>query len=192
MPRPISWLPRLHQIRKTVDSSVRSHYERKDIETLFELQPRAAQLLLEMLPTTLIGRSRLVARESLAAFLEQMRVSDDPSAKLEDIRKDPPPPPRSRLRTLIQRDRHPISLAELPPEINLTTGRLEIRFTTIEQLARHLYSLAQSMESDGDEMARRFEIKPLTPPNLADDDSRALFLELEAMEATHHSSRRPN
>jgi hypothetical protein len=188
MPRPISWLPRLHQIRKTVDTSVRSHYERKDIESLFELQPRAAQLLLEMLPTTHVGRSRLVAREALVTFLEQMRVSDNPSAKLEDIRNDPAPAPRSRLRTLIQRDRDPISLIDLPTEVALTRGRLEIRFDTIETLARHLYSLAQAMESDGDEMARRFEIERLTPPNLADDDARALFSELEALEAAHHTN----
>jgi hypothetical protein len=184
MPRPISWLPRLHQIRKTVDASVRSHYERKDIEQLFELQPRAAQLLLEMLPTTHVGRSRLVAREALSAFLEQMRVSEDPSSKLEDLRQAPPPAPRSRLRTLIQRDRDPVGLIDLPPEISLTRGRLDVRFDTIETLARHLYSLAQAMEYDGDEMARRFEIERLTPPNLADEDAASLFTELAAMEAS--------
>jgi hypothetical protein len=56
MPRPISWLPRIHQIRRTVAASVRSHYERKEIEALFEVQARTAQLLLEILPTMAIGR----------------------------------------------------------------------------------------------------------------------------------------
>jgi hypothetical protein len=48
MPRPVSWLTRLREIRRAVASSVRSHYERKEIEALFQVQPRAAQLLLEM------------------------------------------------------------------------------------------------------------------------------------------------
>ena len=39
MPRPLSWLPRLHVIRRTVANSVRSHYDRRELETLFELQP---------------------------------------------------------------------------------------------------------------------------------------------------------
>ena len=60
MPRPISWLPRLHEIRRSVFNSVRSHYDRNDLERVFEVQPRSAQLLLELLPTVRLGRSLLV------------------------------------------------------------------------------------------------------------------------------------
>jgi hypothetical protein len=73
MPRPGSWLPRLHTISRSVANSVRSHYDRRDLEHLFELQPRAAQKLLEMLPTVEIGTSRLVDREVLAGFLDRVR-----------------------------------------------------------------------------------------------------------------------
>ena len=41
MPRPISWLPQLHAIERSVQNSVRSHYQRRDLEQLFSLQPRA-------------------------------------------------------------------------------------------------------------------------------------------------------
>ena len=38
VPRPaITWLPRLPEIRGSVKHSARSHYEREDIERLFEL-----------------------------------------------------------------------------------------------------------------------------------------------------------
>ncbi len=47
MARPVSWLPRLHEIRRAVANSVRSHYDRHDLQNLFELQPRAAQKLSE-------------------------------------------------------------------------------------------------------------------------------------------------
>ncbi len=73
MPRPVSWLPRLHEIRRSVDTSVRSHYDRHDLQRLFELQPRAAQKLIEMLPAVTVGTSRLVEREALASFLERCR-----------------------------------------------------------------------------------------------------------------------
>jgi hypothetical protein len=70
VPRPISWLPRLHQIRRGVKHSVRSHFERRDIERLFQLQPRAAQLLIEGIsPAAKVGRSFLLARVDLENFL---------------------------------------------------------------------------------------------------------------------------
>jgi hypothetical protein len=87
MPRAISWLTRLHEIRRSVASSVRSHYERKEIEALFQVQPRSAQLLLEMLPTTSIGPSRLVERQVLVDFLDRIQKADDPSAELDIIRE---------------------------------------------------------------------------------------------------------
>ena len=65
MPRPVSWLPRLYEINKTVTNSVRSHYDRRDIETLFELQPRAAQEMLKLLPSVQVGTSKLIDREVL-------------------------------------------------------------------------------------------------------------------------------
>ena len=60
MPRPIIWLPRLHEIRRSVANSVRSHCDHLDIEALFELHPRTAQKLVKMLPTVRIGTSHLI------------------------------------------------------------------------------------------------------------------------------------
>jgi hypothetical protein len=77
MPRPVSWLPRLHLIARSVANSVRSHYDRRDLEALFELQPRGTQKLLEMLPTVQIGNSRLVDRKVLAGFLDRVREAED-------------------------------------------------------------------------------------------------------------------
>jgi hypothetical protein len=86
MPRPVSWLPRLHEITRAVTGSARSHYDRRDLEKLFELQPRAAQKMLEMLPTVQVGTSRLVDREVLANFLEGVRDADNTETYLEQTR----------------------------------------------------------------------------------------------------------
>jgi len=108
MPRPISWLPRLHEIARSVANSVRSHYDRRDLEQLFELQPRAAQKLLEMLPTVQVGTSGLVERETLGAFLERVRDSENTTELFEQIRKEKAGNSRRKIRALVRRDLDPM------------------------------------------------------------------------------------
>ncbi len=185
MPRPISWLTRLHEIRRAVALSVRSHYERKDIESLFHVQPRTAQLLLEMLPTTAIGRSRLVERQVLADFLDRIHKADDPSAELDLIRAQGGAVSRKKFRTLVRRDVEPIQVDSLPANIEFIPGQMSVSFRTIEDLAQSMYSLARAIETDGDELARRYEVQ-----EIADDGSpnrsefEAMLQELSNLEAT--------
>ncbi|CAN5450143.1 hypothetical protein BH10ACI4_BH10ACI4_37410 [soil metagenome] len=185
MPRPISWLIRLHDIRRAVADSVRSHYERKEIEALFQVQPRAAQLLLEMLPTTAIGRSRLVERQVLADFLDRIHKADDPSAELDLIRAQGAEVSRKKLRTLVRRDVEPLPLDSLPANIQFIPGQMVVSFRTIEDLAQTMYSLARAIETDGNELARRYEIR-----EVADDGSpkrsevEVMLQELSNLEAT--------
>ena len=158
MPRSLSWLPRLHEIRRAVAHSVRSHYERKDLERLFELQPRAAQKLLELLPRTVLGTSRLVERQVLADFLDRIHKADDPSAELGLIRAQGGEVSRKKLRTLVRRDVEPLQLDSLPANIEFLPGQMIVSFRTIEDLAQAMYSLARAIETDGDELARRYEV----------------------------------
>jgi hypothetical protein len=185
MPRPISWLPRLHEITRSVANSVRSHYDRRDLEQLFELQPRAAQKLLELLPTVSVGTSRLVGREVLAGFLERVREAEDVSGLLEKIRQEKSKSSRRKVRNLVRRDFDPIDLDSLPESLALSRGRIEISFRTVEQLAQDLFKIAQLLTEDVEEFARRFEPEP-PPPEISDfGEMRNLFAELEHMEAEH-------
>jgi hypothetical protein len=192
MPRPVSWLTRLHEIRRAVASSVRSHYERKEIESLFQVQPRAAQLLLEMLPTTAIGRSRLVERQVLAEFLDRIHMADDPSAELDLIRAQGGVVSRKRLRTLVRRDIEPLRLDSLPANVEFIPGQMIVSFRTIEDLAQAMYSLARAIETDGDELAKRYEVQ-----EVADDGSpkrsefEAMLQDLSNLEATRGSGATP-
>ena len=192
MPRPISWLTRLHEIRRAVASSVRSHYERKEIESLFLVQPRAAQLLLEMLPTTAVGRSRLVERQVLAEFLDRIHKANDPSAELELIRAQGGEVSRKKLRTLVRRDVEPLQLDSLPANIEFIPGQMIVSFRTIEDLAQAMYGLARAIETDGDELAKRYEVQ-----EVADDGStkrsefEAMLEELSNLEATRGNSATP-
>ena len=162
MPRPISWLPRLHIISRSVANSVRSHYDRHDLENLFELQPRAAQKLIEMLPSVQIGNSRLIDREVLASFLDRVRDTENTSELFEQVRSEKAQISRRRPRSIIRRDLDPIGLGSLPSSITLTPGRMVVDFNTVEQLAEAMYALARVLESEGDEFAKAFEA-PTSP-----------------------------
>lgn len=104
MPRPISWLPRLHEISRSVATSVRSHYDRRELEQLFGLQPRAAQRLLELLPSVQIGTSRLIEREVLAGFLDRVRDTEDTTGLFEQIRTEKASISKRKPRSLVRRD----------------------------------------------------------------------------------------
>ncbi len=187
MPRPVSWLPRLHEIRRSIDSSVRSHY---DLQRLFELQPRAAQKLIEMLPAVTIGTSRLVEREALASFLERVQEAEDTSSLIEQVRQEKSAPSRRSLRTLVRRDAEPASLTVTPEGMSLERGRLEISFRNLEQLAESLVYLARLLDGDLDSFTQAYE--PEAPPPAETDaaprEVGAMFRELEQMEAKHAST----
>jgi len=168
MARPVSWLPRLPALVRAVSDSVRSHYASSDIERLFEVQPRSAQMLMTLLPTVRVGKSLLVEREALAGFLERLVAADDPAEELAAIRSQGKPPVvRRKLRELVRRD-VTANLTSLPPNVALEPGLLGIRFSTVEELAGSLWRLAQILEEDLDGFASRYE-----PPVELDPDEQA-------------------
>ena len=182
MPRPISWLPRLHEIRRSVGKSVRSHYSRTDLESLFGLQPRAAQKLLEMLPTITIGTSRLVERDALSEFLERVHGSEDASTAVQQQRAEVARAPRKKLRALVRTDSVATTLNNIPANLVLEPGRVEVRFETLEELAQTLFSLAQVLDGQEEEFAERFEPRMEQPPSPERDEVRRMFGALQQME----------
>ena len=159
MARPVSWLPRLPALSRAVGESVRSHYACSDLERLFEVQPRSAQMLMSLLPTVRIGRSLLVEREVLAGLLAQLAAADDPGRELKSMRAEAKPPMvRRKLRELVQRDSAGDS--SLPPHVHLEPGALTVQFTTVEELAAALWRLAILLDEDLDGFASRYELVP--------------------------------
>jgi len=171
-------LPRLHVIRRTVTNSVRSHYDRRELETLFELQPRAAQKLSEMLPSVRVGTSRLIEREALVSFLDRVHDADDVAVLFDQIRAEKTLASRRRIRSLVRRDLEPVSLSSLPDSIQLSRGHLAVDFTTVEQLAENLLLLARILESEGEELASAYELSPEPERDPAAAEVRQMFAEL--------------
>lgn len=138
-------------------NSVRSHYGRRELESLFELQPRAAQQLLALLPTVTIGTSRLVGAEDLHNFLDRIQVAPDINAELEAVRGERKGSGRRRLRTLVQTDDPAVSLSSPPVAVTLRRGKLEVEFASLEELAAAMYWLARALDGDVEAFAREYE-----------------------------------
>ena len=83
MPRPISWLPIMHDVPRRLMLLYGRTATVQRSSPLFQLQPRAAQLLTKLLPATAVGRSRLVERETLIKFLDRIHKAEDPSTELK-------------------------------------------------------------------------------------------------------------
>jgi len=167
MGRRLSWLDRLHPIARTVANSARSHYDRRDLEQLFELQPRSAQILMAALPTVPVGRARLVEREALAGLLARLQASDDPARAFAEVRVGKGTVVRRKLRTFVRRD-IAADLNCLPANLSLAPGRLTVTFRRVEDLAEALAHLAVVLETQLDDFAARYEPPiELAPEELA-------------------------
>jgi hypothetical protein len=183
MARPIPWLPRLKEIRKTAAASVRSHYTRRDLEELFLVQSRTASRLLETMNTAELNGSHLVEREELVKFLDRIDAAGDVTAEMETMRAEKTVS-RRKLRYLNQRDVDPMSLYGVPNTLKLARGRIEISFATMEELAATLVTLARVLEDDLDEFVRLYEPQqPVEDPDNSAEEVSQLFRELEEMEA---------
>lgn len=186
MPRPISWLPRIHSIRRSVSESVRSHYGRQDLERLFEVQPRSAQKLLELLPTVALGRARYVERAALGEFLDRIQKADDVPAALTQYKKERTAP-RRVLRELLPRDLPVADHASLPQNVSAEPGLLTIAFAKMEDLASALATLATILSDDFEGFARLYEPQmPVVDHTEERDDFQAMMAELEAMEKSRN------
>jgi hypothetical protein len=148
MPRPFSWLPQLSNIRRSVSNSLRSHYERRDLELLFKISPSAAGRLLHLLATEPVGTAHLVAREKLASFLEAVSETEDVPGLCQKIRAERKNLTRVRARYLCLRDEAEVPFASLSASIMLRPGQLVIRFDNLEYLVRQLIILSQAMKDD--------------------------------------------
>ena len=185
MPRPISWLPRLAEIRRSVKNSARSHYERKDIERLFELQPRAAQALVQGIsPSAKVGRSFLLwPAPILEVFLDRIQEGANPASLLSHRSE---PVPRRSLRELVQVDRFSATLDEAPGNISLQPGELTITFSSMQELAGALLALAEILDNAEQFAAFEDRFVPRPPENnhSAEDGAAVekMFKELEVAE----------
>ena len=156
MSRTLSWLDRIVPISRSVAESARSHYDRKELQRLFELQPRAAQQLMAALPHVPVGRAKLIEREALSEFLRRLNESDNPAETYATMRADGGKTVRRKLREFSLRD-YP-ALVDSPPRVmTIERGKMTVRFQTLEELAEAMLYLATVFTHDLEEFAQLYE-----------------------------------
>ena len=182
MARPITWLPRLQEIRRSVANSVRSHYTRRELEVLFQIQQGAASRLLEVVPTLPVNGSYLAEREGLLAFLDKVAETEDVTSLMRQLRIEKRTPTRRSVRSMVRRDASPASLAGIPNTLRLARGHLEINFETMEELVETLYTLARILDDDLEEFAHQYEPPKSNEVDEAKEDVKRLYAELTELE----------
>lgn len=158
MARPISWLHRLHDIRRSVAESVRSVYTRHELQTLFQVQLSSAKELMALFPTYKLQNIHVVEREALLAFLERVQEAEDVPALLKQVKAEKASVVRTKLRNMVRRDIPEASLAGTPDTLKLERGKLQINFPTMDELLRTLVFLALIVQGDDlEEFIRLYE-----------------------------------
>jgi hypothetical protein len=190
--RTLSWRHRLPEIKQRVQNSVTETWARKDIESVFEIKRAAAQLLMKAIGEIQnIGGTHLVDRASLLRFLESLEQADNPeTARRERILLSEPVPHPRHLKLTLPEDLRSIMVRDLPQEIALTEGRLEITGRDATEVLERLLLLSRALQNDLDTVLDALNPPPAPPP-VEDDELREMFARLREQEQAFQRASAP-
>ena len=183
MPRPIKWSRDLHGIRHAANRSRTEIWSRLDIQRLFGTSRVSAQSLMKAIGgVQTVGASHFVARSSLLEFLDEMVTAESVEAAFQKrlMEADPAPRPKALQVSLPDDLRHAM-LPDLPGNVTLEPGRIEIRADTAETMVESLFTLALIMQNDLDRWSRLVE-PPREKPAHIDKELRDLLAHLREQE----------
>lgn len=150
MARPVKWARDLHLLRERASRSRVETWSRQDVERLFCVGRATAQTLMKAIgEVQSVAGAHFVDRPSLLTFLDGMikepSVDEAMRARLAEAEPVPRPKP---LRVSLPPDLRNAMLTDLPPNITLEPGRLEIRAESAEAMLESLVTLAMVMTND--------------------------------------------
>ena len=174
MPSTLKWASDLHPMRERALRARNESWARKDIEELFQVSRASAQTLMRAIGgVTNIAGKHLVDRSAVVEFLETMIAAENLEEAFRDRLEAAPRPPNGRRLLLpIPKDFEHVRFKDLPPEIRVSPGRLEIVGNGLEIMER-LVILAKAMETD--------ETPFLAEWNRSDDTDKRLKDVLQAL-----------
>jgi hypothetical protein len=159
MARKTEWIHRLGDALVALEGLSASVVDSSAVASLLGVTPRHARRILGRLFDQPAGRGFVLLRSELVEKLRALqadplhqfevqrrgRVSDE----LEAVRRDL----KARQVPIASLPYCPSSLSDLPAGVSLEPGRLEIRFTSPEELLTNLLALAQAMGEDFERFA---------------------------------------
>lgn len=183
MARPVKWSRDLHLIRERAARSRTETWSRTDIEALFDIGRASAQSLMKAIgQVEVVGGAHFLERPALLRFLEEMiRAPSVDQALRRRFEEAPPPPKPKTLRVSLPQDLRRAMLPDLPANITLETGRLEVRANTAVAMLESLMTLAMVMQNDLDRFRNVIEPAPEIT-EVGNADLHRLFERLRAAE----------
>jgi len=180
MARPLKWVRDLHPIREQAARSRTETWSRQDLERLFGVGRATAQTLMKAIgEVQTVAGAHFVDRPALLAFLDEMIAAPvvDEALRVRLAKAEPPPRPKS-LRVSLPNDLRHAMMPDLPSNITIEPGRLEVRADTAVAMLESLVTLAMVMQNDLD----RFQTAIEPPPVRADVDEelRSLLTQLRS------------
>ncbi len=180
MARPVKWSREIPAIRERAARSRTETWSRREIEFLFGVGRVSAQSLMRAIGERQpVAGAHFVDRAALLAFLDRMAeapaVEEELRARLNEAEPAPRPKP---LRIALPVNLRSAMLPDLPANIRLSPGRLEITAATACDLLESLAALASVMQND-DRWQDLIE-PPARPPATSDDEICAFLADLRA------------
>ena len=156
MPRPVKWSRDLHPIRERATRSKTETWSRQDVEALFGISRPSAQSLMKAIgEVQTVGAAHFVDRASLLTFLDEMIAAESIEEALRQKITRAEPPPRSKaIRISLPADLRRAMLPDLPSNVTLAPGRIEITAGSPSGLVEALATLAMVMQNDFDRWER--------------------------------------
>ena len=179
MARPIKWSRDLHLLREAASRSRTETWSRHDIESLFGVGRASAQTLIKAVGAVqTVGAAHFVNRTSLLAFLEEMIAADSVEAALQRriVQAEPAPRPKP-LRVSLPHDLKHAMLPNLPGNIVLSPGKIEITANSATAMVEALMTLAMVMQNDLDRWEQAIS-HPVSSAPEQDEDLRRLISHL--------------
>ena len=178
MPRPVLWSRDLHSLRERAARSRTETWSRADLEHLFGVSRASAKNLIKAIGNVqTVGGAHFVDRASLLGFLNDMIVADSVEGALQQrlARAEPAPRPKALQVSLPEDLRHAM-LPDLPGNVTLSTGRIEITADTAVGMVESLFALAMVMQNDLERWQKAIEPPP--PPADLDADLKNFLVHL--------------
>ncbi len=115
------------------------------------LSAEEAAHLTEVPKLRTVGGAHFVDRASLLGFVDHLLKAESVDEALRDRQLEAEPPPRPKtLRVILPGDLRSIMLPDLPRNVRLGLGRVEIQADTAVGMVEALVTLAMAMQNDFD------------------------------------------
>jgi hypothetical protein len=189
--RQVKWRHHVHSIASTVQNSKIEAWTRVDLERVFCVSRASAQTIMRAVGEVqdIGGGKHIVDRTSLLSYLEAMIGADDlRSAHKARLEVSEPVPKVRAITKKIPDDLKTIMVKDLPAEITLEPGRIEIRGENSEVLVERLWSLAMALQNDLNTAAQMLD-QPRQEFQPVDDELRSMFQDLREQETRWAASR---